>query len=492
MDRTRWNDDLPTYLEERFYTKDEIDNLLERLSLQSGLLFNLHSPNTMIRTGETNTFQSIVQWSNGIGIEDKDILFELLRDGSTMDLQTISTDSDGIAEYEYTGTGLGEVTVKAKYNDSLVKECSLLDTVTYDNGTSGSHGDIWTLNDNAVLSREPDYSELSEDTVGTGSSARVGISAGVVIDFEVLQEDGLTNKAFGHISQSSTARATVVLNNLSDNPSLNTWYSVRLIVTPSKLYIINLSTGNMAEPKNITGSFNNFAFVTANEITKVCFRNFRVYHIPLMVLEADKSIVQSSESVTFTVTLYGVENDTVDVDYQFKQDGDTISYGTATTNSNGVATFSYTGTGVGEVECIVSYSTLLQETYEVLDCLLYDSGTDSQFDDYYLANVNRTVTDNYTLLEGTGSNVNHAYFNIHGTSKSWSDVAEFNGDIRIEVDIVEYTGSCYFAKDGSQTTFINRTGQWQVDLTDLTNARLGFRLNNTASLKIKNLKVYSI
>lgn len=54
--------------------------------------------------------------------------------------------------------------------------------------------------------------------------------------------------------------------------------------------------------------------------------------------------------------------------------------GSATTNSNGIAELNFTGHGLGELDIVASTSnpitgsSLVSETYELLDCLVYDDG----------------------------------------------------------------------------------------------------------------------
>ena len=83
--------------------------------------------------------------------------------------------------------------------------------------------------------------------------------------------------------------------------------------------------------------------------------------------------------------------------------------GTATTDNNGVATLTYTGTGAGEVDLTACYededtgSRIQSEIYEVLDCKWYDFGTDST-NNIWLNSSTMTVNygdDCATLTETT-------------------------------------------------------------------------------------------
>ena len=83
--------------------------------------------------------------------------------------------------------------------------------------------------------------------------------------------------------------------------------------------------------------------------------------------------------------------------------------GYGTTDSNGIAkldhdaqgqaiTHSYTGTGAGEIDVVASLdeeivdSSIVSETYEVLDCLVYDDGISDPKKTTFIKSANGTVT----------------------------------------------------------------------------------------------------
>ena len=59
------------------------------------------------------------------------------------------------------------------------------------------------------------------------------------------------------------------------------------------------------------------------------------------------------------------------MNYEIKKGSTVISSGSDTTDSNGQVAVTYTGTGVGDVDIVFKYGSLLQETYEVEDCIDY-------------------------------------------------------------------------------------------------------------------------
>ena len=113
-----------------------------------------------------------------------------------------------------------------------------------------------------------------------------------------------------------------------------------------------------------------------------------------LTLTADKSIIQKTETSTITATLKnaGTALTGKTLNYQVKHGNTVISSGTKTTNSSGQATISYTGTGVGDVDVIVSYGSLLLETYEVQDCQYYNTNE-----------VTRTTTQGSTIYDNNMS-----------------------------------------------------------------------------------------
>ena len=85
-------------------------------------------------------------------------------------------------------------------------------------------------------------------------------------------------------------------------------------------------------------------------------------------------VISSGDSTTITATLLGDDspfNDAV-LDYEIKHGNTTISTGTTSaTDANGQTTISYTGTGAGDIDIIVSYGSYIQETFVVEDCIIY-------------------------------------------------------------------------------------------------------------------------
>ena len=129
-----------------------------------------------------------------------------------------------------------------------------------------------------------------------------------------------------------------------------------------------------------------------------------------LTLTGDKSVIQKTETATITALLEydgsPVYNERLS--YSVKHGSTVLDSGTLTTDINGQATITYTGTGVGDVSVEVTYGTLLQETYELEDNYWYDDATSDKSSSFVkLPSQNPTITyntDHYTMV-GDGNNL---------------------------------------------------------------------------------------
>ena len=85
-----------------------------------------------------------------------------------------------------------------------------------------------------------------------------------------------------------------------------------------------------------------------------------------LTLTSDKSILSYHDRDTCTLTATLTGNDVANKTVEFFN-GST-SLGTATTNSTGVATKTYTSQGIGDIEIFARVGTLVSKIYEMQDC----------------------------------------------------------------------------------------------------------------------------
>ena len=194
-------------------------------------------------------------------------------------------------------------------------------------------------------------------------------------------------------------------------------------------------------------------------------------------LTADKSIIQKTESAVVTATLkdnnVAVTGETLS--YQIKHGSTVISSGMKTTNSSGQATISYTGTGIGDVQVIVSYGSLLQETYEVIDSIFKDMGTISDKNDNWIIDSNGELNRfaDYTQIKEKATTNTLVYVKENNTYR------QFPNDIMIEMDIKQVNGS-------NTNNILNiRANGTGLTSSGLTMSRFGYNDNNWHTIQIK-------
>ena len=118
-----------------------------------------------------------------------------------------------------------------------------------------------------------------------------------------------------------------------------------------------------------------------------------------LVLSSDTPIIQTGDSaiVNALLTHNGSAYSSQSLSYTVKHGSTTIDTGTVTTGSDGTASISYVGTGVGDVSVEVSYGTLLQKTFVVEDCNYWNDG--SRVSDLEIgSNVSCTTNGDYITI----------------------------------------------------------------------------------------------
>ena len=203
-----------------------------------------------------------------------------------------------------------------------------------------------------------------------------------------------------------------------------------------------------------------------------------------------------------------------------------VSYrylGSATTDANGIAKYNFTGSGAGEIDYIASLdnpitsSSIVSETYEVLDCIWYDPLTETPLkNNWYSTNLNLNTDSDGTLI--TNNSSNNLYFKpypsnadlmldtpyvIEFTVKSVSGSVqpqivgsgvsvgwihdEGNGTHRLEI---QADSQVHKFKSENSDTYVTLTDFNQVTFTGQSFVRLLIASNG--SIKLKDFKIYPI
>ena len=94
-----------------------------------------------------------------------------------------------------------------------------------------------------------------------------------------------------------------------------------------------------------------------------------------LVLSSTTPIIQKNDTAIVNAVLtrddVAISGETLN--YVIKHGNDVLDSGSVVTDSDGAASISYVGTGVGDVIFEVAYHTFLVETFVVEDCYLYDT-----------------------------------------------------------------------------------------------------------------------
>lgn len=216
------------------------------------------------------------------------------------------------------------------------------------------------------------------------------------------------------------------------------------------------------------------------------------------------NLIQSGDvdSIIATLKDNGVVVSGETLSYQIKHGSTTIDTGTDTTDNNGQISITYTGTGIGDVDVIVSYSNI-QETYELYDCIL----TELTSATYELT----TATTSQTLIKAYNINGSQYVFTIPVVYEF--DVESVTNPTGMRLRIMEQDTTPIYLSTNLQSIGIigachvkcimdNNGAKWYVDdvqkytSNDVAVDPLGIAFivlaNNTASITVKNAKIYSI
>lgn len=209
---------------------------------------------------------------------------------------TGETDASGVARLTkdpqgqtingYVGSGVGEVDFIASLDNPIVdgsivsEPYPVIDAIYYDTGITGTASDIWYNQQNAVNTRGDTYSEITENG-GTAILRLKGTNSidktNICVEFDVWQ-DGSTSNNFMSFANTtmSTYTGTYNLGNL--NLQTETWNHIKLEIDNN-----GVITPNGITSAQRTLSVNTdkilFCFLTNGDITKIRFKDWRVYPI---------------------------------------------------------------------------------------------------------------------------------------------------------------------------------------------------------------------
>ena len=157
--------------------------------------------------------------------------------------------------------------------------------------------------------------------------------------------------------------------------------------------------------------------------------------------------------------------------------------GTATTNSSGIATISYTGAGAGKLQLVAESGNLESEIYELIDAIWFDEATTGHENSnlWINSNLTKTASSTGTLIENTSSSNYFFGLNKPGATPSGEyDLYDWTEEsFAVEMDVVNFDGNVIFQIiDQSNTHLFQRPFEGMLGAS-ATNKHLKIVANGT-------------
>ncbi|WP_296887215.1 hypothetical protein [uncultured Methanobrevibacter sp.] len=432
---------------------------------------------------------------------------------------TGKTGTDGSVTIPYTGIGAGIMDLQVETEiggETVSQNFSITDCLIYDSGINdGQKNTNVTIGTN-VTEQVSNEGTTLECTNGTSLvAAQYTYNSIISGDFEtIITVASASRILMGFYGGNDSSR--ILLNNVTNRKyKFKRAGSVLTVQYYNGSDWVDLSWYNDSlGSKNCRFYMYLYADDTTNTVT---FKDMEVLNKNenVLILDGSSNVIQSGDVVTMEGRLYknGVlaKNTVLDV----YKNGAMV--GTVNTGSTGVASYNYTGLGVGETEFYFKYGSFVSETYEILDCIWYDPLTETPLkNNWYSTNLNLNTDSDGTLI--TNNSSNNLYFKPYpsnadlmldtpyvieftvksisgsiqpqiigsGVSNGWIQ-DEGNGTHRLEI---QADSQVHKFKSENSDTYVTKSDFNQVTLTGQSFARLLIASNS--SVKLNDFKIYPI
>ena len=420
------------------------------------------------------------------------------------------TNSDGEAVLTFTGTGdTGVLNIKV-----LDKEIKIIDYYFYDHATSTDHNvnywrSYWEIGyrpQSTVLELcNRGVNNFCPSTVPTqlDITKRLEFDTPYSMEFDIyLPNDNVHLRVWDGNTSPYTVYFDYPINKIGH-------YNLIVKEDVIQLWINNTLIEEQIEVTDDTSvSFVSIKTSTAEckylDFANLIIYNYETYEPPAhdySLSLTGTSIIESGDSDTITATLLdnGVAVAGETLSYQIKHGSTVLDSGTDTTDANGRIEITYTGTGVGDIDVIVSFGMVLQETYEIEDCYKYDTtahntnatlnyNLPSEFELQFTIYSVSTVSGNTCYLRFNNSNT---IFIGKATSSNRKVYFNDGSDHYLGSTIPEstdYTLTLTY-EDGvaTLTDGVNTLPLSIASLTSIYNVNIGRQDNYIKNIKIKAL-----
>lgn len=421
-------------------------------------------------------------------------------------------------DHSYTGVGAGEIDVVASLDKpivdgSIVSEIfPVFDYFLYDSGVTGTKNPNVTIGTN-VTEQVTSNGTVLTCTNGTSlATAQYTYTKVIGGDFEAyITLTTPSSILMGFYGGSDSARISI------SNVENRTYKFKRTGSNWIVQYYDGSEWVDLSFYNNTLGNkdcrFYMYLY-SDNETDTVTFKDVKVSVESVLNIGGD-SIVQTGDTINITGKFYDMGVPVKNIDLDIYKNG--VKVDTVNTGSTGVASYSYEGSGVGEVNFQYKYSSFVSGTLPVLDCMWYDPLTETPLkNQWYSTNLSLNTDSDGTLL--TNNSSNNLYFKpypssadlmldtpfiVEFTVKSISGIAqpqivgsgvsagwiqdEGNGTHRLEI---QADSQVHKFKSENSDTYVTLSDFNQVTLTGQSFVRV--LLASNSSVKLKDFKIYPI
>ena len=318
-----------------------------------------------------------------------------------------TTDENGEYQISLTGQGNGAKEIWATFSNMTSTKQTLYDAQFYDGGVKNNYMDEWYyIRARATVERTDEYTSLTciSDTdpllycankVGTPKVDYSDLKEWVApfhIAFQVVDYSGSVYIQF--YDGVTTARRSF--------ESLNIQKGSQVVIDYDGSVLHYNIDGTVIDRDLALGYTNRIEF-RLDYGANLKYRDFVVWDgidVPIekrLSITSNKQILSAyhGDSCTLTATYRESTKGVQGITIQFKMNGELL--GTAVTNSNGVATYTYTATGVGDAIITANVGKLTSKEYTIEDCIYYDT-TEGSHINTSLTNAYYSKFDNNMLL----------------------------------------------------------------------------------------------
>jgi len=339
-----------------------------------------------------------------------------------------TTDSNGRATLTYTGVGAGEVDIVASLDNPITSDSLKSNVIPVMDGNFADVGLLGNCNDTGWSYSTTNLSRV-RGTNGTTLTNNSGASrpyavnkpettadlydwfGSYIVEFDIVEHTGNTVRLyFVDKNGASVYFSLVGISAINNN-------HVKVVNTGNMFTVYVDGVAQTPVSHNLGRHQITFSLATGSGFT---YKNFVIYGMvtDYITVDGTDTIIESGDDVTLTATLYldSVPGTTEALKFY---DGTTLL--DTVTAEDGVAEYTYTGTGAGLKEFHVEYGSIQSETYTIFDVLKEYTLTS---DFYTISSGSISVSNG--VFSVTGSNMP---LNPSTSTRYWTTARTFEFDV---------------------------------------------------------------